>query len=129
MSADVPLWRRILSRALRREIDAARNRDIEASLSLLSRDELNELQRVYDARPESQEALADMAGRPLFEAEIRRLKETLREQSAQFAEALAAFEERRRCRRLCCPAVAPHDRTHPLCVVRPVLWQDDGDQA
>lgn len=31
------------------------------------------------------------------------------------------------CRLLCCPAAGTHDRTHPLCVVMPLLW--DGDQA
>lgn len=32
-----------------------------------------------------------------------------------------------RCRLLCCPALPPHDRTHPLCLAMPQLW--DGDQA
>ena len=32
-----------------------------------------------------------------------------------------------RCRLLCCPVAAPHDRRHPSCSQGPLLW--DGDQA
>lgn len=46
--------------------------------------------------------------------------------AAPYVEAGRSFEARR-CRRLCCPVVVPHDRTHPRCSQGPLLW--DGDQA
>lgn len=57
------------------------------------------------------------------------LNRTWRRSEGAMHQLAAAAARPTRCVRLCCPAVVAHDRTHPLCVVRPRLWQDDGDQA
>lgn len=126
-----PRWMRALSRDLVRDILTCGDDRFRVTVERLTEHELAELQAAYDARTGPHDLLGEFAPRLAYDdhvVDLRARIAELRAQASPYVAWLRAFEQRR-CRRLCCPALAPHDRTHPLCVVRPALWQDDGDQA